>query len=130
MRKIIHGWMELLGPVTAAQLAKRLGLPVERVSGSLLALEAAGHLRVVVDNHTRALGVPRDRHYQVVEREVLRFVMVRLARQVGVDQLDAAAIHDDRPAAVQGDGHEVRPPPVVVDAHSHRLRLRHHGLGG
>jgi hypothetical protein len=39
--------------------------------------------------------------------------MVRLTRQVGVDQLDAAAIHDARPAVVQGDGYEVRHPGIV-----------------
>ncbi|HEY2987592.1 MAG TPA: DEAD/DEAH box helicase, partial [Candidatus Binatia bacterium] len=41
-RKVIHGWIEITGPVTADALAEKLGLPVKRVEQALLALEAAG----------------------------------------------------------------------------------------
>ena len=41
-RKIIHGWMDLSGPVTAAALAARLGLPLATVEQALIALEVAG----------------------------------------------------------------------------------------
>ncbi len=41
-RKVIHGWIEITGPVTAASLAGRLGLPLRTVEQALLALELAG----------------------------------------------------------------------------------------
>jgi ATP-dependent Lhr-like helicase len=41
-RKIVQGWLEAIGPTTAAQLATRLGLPVARSDAALLALESAG----------------------------------------------------------------------------------------
>ncbi|MGH7770278.1 MAG: DEAD/DEAH box helicase [Candidatus Binatia bacterium] len=41
-RKIVHAWMEITGPVTAAALADKLGLPLRMVEQALLALEAAG----------------------------------------------------------------------------------------
>ena len=36
-----------------------------------MALDTGGHLRLLVDNHTRALGVLRDEHRTVTVREVL-----------------------------------------------------------
>src|SRR5262249_23875135 len=41
-RRIIHGWMETLGPTTAGQLSRRLGIAVSRIEGALLALESDG----------------------------------------------------------------------------------------
>lgn len=52
----------------------------ERVNIVALGLESSGHLRLVVDNHTRAAAVLRDRHYQVAERDV---VFVPLANGPG-----------------------------------------------
>jgi hypothetical protein len=46
-------------------------LDEERVNIVALSLEAAGTLRLVVDNHVRAAAVLRDRHHQVTEREVI-----------------------------------------------------------
>jgi hypothetical protein len=46
-------------------------LASERVNISALMLEPTGITRLVVDNPTRAVGVLRDRHYEVEEREVL-----------------------------------------------------------
>src|SRR5262245_42936164 len=43
----------------------------EHVNIVALALEATGHLRLVVDNHVRAASVLRDRHYQVNEKSVV-----------------------------------------------------------
>jgi hypothetical protein len=43
----------------------------ERVNIVALALEAAGHLRLVVDNHVHAAAVLREHHYQVAERDVI-----------------------------------------------------------
>jgi|SRR5687767_2486693 hypothetical protein len=64
----------------------------ERVNILALAIDTAGHLRLVVDNHVRAAGALRDRHHQVSEREV---VVVSVAHGPGalapVLQLAAAA---------------------------------------
>lgn len=40
--KILRGWMEVLGPVDARDLAAMLGLSLEKVRGALLALEVDG----------------------------------------------------------------------------------------
>jgi hypothetical protein len=50
-------------------------LALERVNVSALMLEPSGTTRLLVDNPTRAVGVLRDRHYVIEEREVL-FVQV------------------------------------------------------
>jgi ATP-dependent Lhr-like helicase len=42
IRKIVHGWMDVIGPITAGKLAQRLGLSVEQANRGLLALESAG----------------------------------------------------------------------------------------
>lgn len=50
-------------------------LAEERVNIIAFGLDAGGQLRLVVDNHTHALGVLRDRHYQISQRDVI-FVAV------------------------------------------------------
>ena len=42
IKKIVQGWLEVSGPVSAAALAARIGLPVNKVDAALLALESAG----------------------------------------------------------------------------------------
>jgi ATP-dependent Lhr-like helicase len=41
-RKIIRGWIEVLGPTTASQLSGRLGFPASKIEAALLALESEG----------------------------------------------------------------------------------------
>ncbi|PWB45355.1 MAG: DEAD/DEAH box helicase [Candidatus Methylomirabilota bacterium] len=41
-RAILNGWLEILGPTTAPELAARLGLDLSKVEAALLALEADG----------------------------------------------------------------------------------------
>jgi hypothetical protein len=43
----------------------------ERVNILALGLEAAGQLRLLVDNHVHAGAVLREHHYQVTERDVI-----------------------------------------------------------
>lgn len=43
----------------------------ERVNILAMALEASGHVRIVVDNHVAGAAVLRERHHQVAERDVL-----------------------------------------------------------
>jgi ATP-dependent Lhr-like helicase len=42
VRRIVQGWMEVVGPTTVPALAGRLGLPPRRVEVAMLALEAGG----------------------------------------------------------------------------------------
>jgi ATP-dependent Lhr-like helicase len=42
VRKIVQGWMEVLGPATVAELEERLGLAASKVEAALYALEADG----------------------------------------------------------------------------------------
>jgi hypothetical protein len=46
-------------------------LSLERVNIAAMMLEPSGHLRLVVDNHVRALGALRDQHHTVTERDVI-----------------------------------------------------------
>jgi ATP-dependent Lhr-like helicase len=42
--EIVRGWMSVIGPVTAAELGERLGLPTARVESALVRLEADGQV--------------------------------------------------------------------------------------
>jgi len=42
VKRIVQGWLEVSGPVSAAALTLRLGLPKAKIDGALLALESAG----------------------------------------------------------------------------------------
>ena len=46
-------------------------LSVERVNILAIALEGAGHLRLVVDNHVHGAAVLREHHHKVTERDVI-----------------------------------------------------------
>ena len=41
-KRIVQGWLEISGPIRAAELARRLGLPLGLVDAALVALETAG----------------------------------------------------------------------------------------
>jgi len=42
LRKIVQGWLEVSGPIMVSDLALRLGLPVNKITTALIALENAG----------------------------------------------------------------------------------------
>ena len=46
-------------------------LSAERVNILAIALEGAGHLRLIVDNHVHGAAVLREHHHQVTERDVI-----------------------------------------------------------
>jgi hypothetical protein len=46
-------------------------LSEERVNILALALDAVGHLRLVVDNHVHGAAILREHHHQVTERSVI-----------------------------------------------------------
>jgi hypothetical protein len=53
-------------------------------------------------------------------RHPQRLVVIGLARDAGLDQLDAAAIHHHRHAAARGHG-DADGPPVVIGHAEHRV---------
>jgi ATP-dependent Lhr-like helicase len=53
VKKIVQGWLEVSGPITANALALRLGLPINKVTAALIALESAGVvMRGQFSNHS------------------------------------------------------------------------------
>lgn len=46
-------------------------LSEERVNILVMALESAGQLRLVVDNHVHGAAILREHHHQVTERDVI-----------------------------------------------------------
>lgn len=78
-RRVVHGWVQSTGPVTAAALADRLGLPLVQVEAALRALEAQG---AVLRGHF----TPGTSELEWCERRVLarihRLTLGRLRREV------------------------------------------------
>lgn len=87
-------------------------LAEERVNILAVQLEATGILRLVVDNHVHAVGVLRDRHMQVEQRDVLyttvpndpgmlgRVATLLAASGVNLEYLYAAVVEGQPQAAV------------------------------
>jgi ATP-dependent helicase Lhr and Lhr-like helicase len=42
IKKIVQGWLEVSGPLTANELGSRLGIPANKIEAALIALESAG----------------------------------------------------------------------------------------
>jgi ATP-dependent Lhr-like helicase len=42
LRKIVQGWLEVMGPITAVSLSSRLGISSDKITAALIALESAG----------------------------------------------------------------------------------------
>lgn len=79
-RRIVHGWMEVLGPTTASQLSQRLGLPAPNIETALLALESDG--AVLRGEFT----VPRGKELEWCDRLLLsrihRLTLGRMRREI------------------------------------------------
>ncbi len=82
LRHALQGWMEIVGPVTAAGLAARIGLSVESVEQGLNALEVSG---VVLQGHFSP-GTVADPPVEWCERRLLsrihRLTLGRLRREI------------------------------------------------
>ena len=82
LRRVVQGWMEIAGPVTAAGLAARLGLSVEWVERGLAALEVSG----VVLQGRFSPGTAPDAPVEWCERRLLsrihRLTLGRLRREI------------------------------------------------
>ncbi|HXH09722.1 MAG TPA: DEAD/DEAH box helicase [Alphaproteobacteria bacterium] len=80
-RRIVHGWLECLGPTTTAALANRLGLAPSRVQAALFALEADG---IVMQGHFTPGGSTETMEW--CERGLLarihRLTIGRLRREI------------------------------------------------
>lgn len=79
IRKIVQGWMEVVGPASAAGLAARIGLPVTDISRGLELLESAG---IVL----RGRFTPGASEIEWCERGLLarihRLTLARLRREI------------------------------------------------
>ncbi len=85
---VLLGWMDSIGPVTAAELALRLALPVEVVDAGLAQLESAGqilrgnfsaegqfcHRRILARIHRMTLGRLRREIEPVTSAQFMRFL--------------------------------------------------------
>ncbi len=82
LRRTVQGWMEISGPITAAGLAARTGLPVESVERALTALEVSG--AVLQGRFTP--DAPADAPVEWCERRLLarihRLTLGRLRREI------------------------------------------------
>ena len=82
LRHVLQGWMEIVGPVTAAGLAARIGLSVESVEQGLNALEVSG---VVLQGHFSP-GTVAGPPVEWCERRLLsrihRLTLGRLRREI------------------------------------------------
>ncbi len=82
LRRVLQGWMEIAGPVTAAGLAARIGLSAESVERGLTALEVSG----VVLQGRFSPGTGTDTPMEWCERRLLsrihRLTLGRLRREI------------------------------------------------
>ncbi len=82
LRRVLQGWMEIAGPVTAAGLAARIGLAAESVEHGLAALEVSG----VVLQGRFSPGTAPDAPVEWCERRLLsrihRLTLGRLRREI------------------------------------------------
>jgi ATP-dependent Lhr-like helicase len=82
LRKVLIGWMQVVGPITASALAQRVGLPAEQVKRGLPALEAAG----MVLQGAFTPGVDDGREVEWCERGLLarihRLTLGRLRKEI------------------------------------------------
>ena len=82
LRRTVQGWVEISGPVTAAGLAARTGLPRESVTRALTALEVSG----VVLQGRFSPGAAADAPVEWCERRLLsrihRLTLGRLRREI------------------------------------------------
>jgi len=82
IKKIVQGWLEVSGPITASELASRLGIPAHKIEAGLIALESAG---VVLRGEFTAKGVT-DSEVEWCDRVLLarihRLTLGRMRREI------------------------------------------------
>jgi ATP-dependent Lhr-like helicase len=79
-RKIVHGWIEALGPMTVSQLSRRLGLPPSKIEAALLALESNGV--VLRGEFTTGRGEEVEWCERVLLSRIHRLTLGRMRREI------------------------------------------------
>ncbi len=79
-RKIVHGWMEVLGPTTVSHVSQRLDIPASKIEAALLMLESDG---IVLRGE---FTVPRGKGVEWCDRLLLsrihRLTLGRMRREI------------------------------------------------
>ena len=81
IKKIVQGWLEVSGPITARELAHRLGVPVNKIEAALIALESAG---VVLRGEFTATGAGSEVEWcnRVLLARIHRLTLGRMRREI------------------------------------------------
>ena len=79
-RRIIHGWIEALGPTTASQLSRRLGIAASKIETALLALESDGI--VLRGEFTGARGNEVEWCDRVLLSRIHRLTLGRMRKEI------------------------------------------------
>ena len=77
LRKAVNGWMNILGPVTAASLASFLDLPASEIFKAFLAMEMQGNILRGVFEAGRTDAVIADHDVEWCERRLLQRIHKR-----------------------------------------------------
>jgi hypothetical protein len=85
----------------------------ERVNILALGLEAAGQLRLLVDNHVHAGAVLREHHHQVTERDVIVTVVPNAPGSLG-PMMKLMADADINVEYAYGGGSDPGPNALIV----------------
>ncbi len=80
VRRIIHGWIEAVGPTTASQLSRRLGISVSKIETALLALESDGV--VLRGEFTGARGDEVEWCDRVLLSRIHRLTLGRMRKEI------------------------------------------------
>jgi ATP-dependent Lhr-like helicase len=81
IKKIVQGWLEVSGPITARELASRLGIPLNKIEAALIALESAG---VVLRGEFTATGAGGQIEWcdRVLLARIHRLTLGRMRREI------------------------------------------------
>jgi hypothetical protein len=88
-----------------------------RVDILALALEANGHLRLVVDNHVHGAALLRERHHAVAERDVIALSVPHTAGGAAPAMRLVADAAVNVEYAYGGGGEAGRPATIVLGVH-------------
>jgi ATP-dependent Lhr-like helicase len=79
-RKIVQGWIEILGPTTVSQLSRRLGMRAAKIEAALLALESNGI--VLRGDFTAAGGEEVEWCDRVLLARIHRLTLGRMRKEI------------------------------------------------
>ncbi|MDX1979359.1 MAG: DEAD/DEAH box helicase [Bryobacteraceae bacterium] len=77
---IVRGWLESLGPVTAAELAARLAFPEQEIGAALLKLESEG--QILQGHFSNAAGAARQWCNRRILARIHRATLGKLRREI------------------------------------------------